>query len=108
MQQVRIGVLAVFLAAVPSSNGSAWAAMSGSGPQHLTGARQRDFVLQWNDVVLEAIRRSTPGPPMVARALAIVHTCIYDAWAAYGAVATATQLGRNLRRSSPPRSPQNK
>jgi len=81
MQQVRIGGLAVFLAAVPSSNGSAWAAraaMSGSGPQHLTGVRQRDVVLQWNDVVLEAIRRSTLGPPMVARALAIVHTCMHD------------------------------
>ena len=108
MQQVRIGVLAVFLAAVPSSNGSAWAAMSGSGPQHLTGARQRDVVLQWNDVVLEAIRRSTLGPPMVARALAIVHTCMYDAWAAYDAVASGTQLGANLRRPSRERSPEHK
>jgi hypothetical protein len=38
-------------------------------------------VLQWNSAALEAIRRSTLGPPAVARALAIVHTCIYDAWA---------------------------
>ena len=45
------------------------------------------LVVQWNDVLLEAIRESRPGPPMVARALAIVHTAMYDAWAAYDPVA---------------------
>ena len=30
---------------------------------------------------------------MVARALAIVHTCMYDAWAAYDDRARGTQLG---------------
>jgi hypothetical protein len=34
---------------------------------------------------------------MVARALAIVHTCIYDAWAAYDEKALGTQLGGRLR-----------
>jgi len=34
---------------------------------------------------------------MVARALAIVHTCIYDAWAAYDENAVGTQLGGTLR-----------
>jgi len=34
---------------------------------------------------------------MVARALAIVHTCIYDAWAAYDKHALGTQLGGSLR-----------
>ena len=34
---------------------------------------------------------------MVARALAIVHTCIYDAWAAYDQHALGTQLGGRLR-----------
>lgn len=47
--------------------------------------------------MLEAIRRSTLGPPIVARALAIVHTCMYDAWAAYDPVARGTQLGVSLR-----------
>lgn len=36
-------------------------------------------VVRWNEAALEAIRSTHPGPPMVARALAILHTCIYDA-----------------------------
>jgi len=36
---------------------------------------------------------------MVARALAIGHTCIYDAWAAYDHKAVGTRLGGSLRRS---------
>jgi hypothetical protein len=35
---------------------------------------------------------------MVARALAIAHTCIYDAWAAYDNKAVGTRLGGSLRR----------
>jgi hypothetical protein len=35
---------------------------------------------------------------MVARALATVHTCIYDAWAAYDHRAIGTRLGAGLRR----------
>lgn len=38
---------------------------------------------------------------MVARALAVVHTCMYDAWAAYDEHAIATQLGGALRRPLP-------
>jgi len=34
---------------------------------------------------------------MVARVLAIVHTCMYDAWAAYDQRAVGTQLGGSLR-----------
>jgi len=34
---------------------------------------------------------------MVARALAIVHTCMYEAWAAYDQKAVGTQLGGSLR-----------
>ena len=38
------------------------------------------------------------GPPIVARVLAVVHTCMYDAWAAYDDVAVGTRLGNTLRR----------
>ncbi|HEY6286588.1 MAG TPA: vanadium-dependent haloperoxidase [Ktedonobacteraceae bacterium] len=38
------------------------------------------------------------GPPIVARALAVVHTCMYDAWAAYDDAAVGTHLGSALRR----------
>lgn len=45
---------------------------------------------------------------MVARALAIVHTAMYDAWAAYDEVAIGTRLGGSLRRPSSEHSPDNK
>ena len=47
-------------------------------------------VVQWNNVALQAIRDTHPGPPMAARALAILHTCLYDAWVAYDPVAIGT------------------
>ncbi len=57
-----------------------------------------NVVVQWNEKVLQGVRDSTLGPPMVARALAIVHTCAYDAWAAYDRHAVGTQFGGALRR----------
>jgi hypothetical protein len=65
-------------------------------------------VLRWNEAVLEGIRNSSLGPPMVARALAIVHTGIYDAWAAYDRRARGTQLGAALRRPASERTLANK
>ncbi len=44
------------------------------------------------------MRNSKLGPPMVARALAIAHTSIYDAWALYDDKAVGTRLGSSLRR----------
>jgi len=55
-------------------------------------------VLQWNQTALDAVSNGTLGPPMVARALAIVHTAMFDAWAAYDATAVGTRLGASLRR----------
>ena len=65
-------------------------------------------VVAWNRVALEAIRIVKPGPPMVARSLAIVHTAMYDAWAAYDAVALATRTGALLRRPAKERTAANK
>jgi len=66
-------------------------------------------VVTWNKAALEAIQRSPhPGPPQMARALAILHTCIYDAWAAYDPVALGTQLGGTLRRPPAERTPDHK
>lgn len=47
-------------------------------------------VVRWNQVALEAIRQTHPGPPMVARIVAILHTAMYDAWAAYEGKLCAT------------------
>src|SRR2546425_5791422 len=58
---------------------------------------QPNVVIQWNNAALQGVRDSKIGPPMVARALAVVHTCIYDAWVAYDQNALGTQLGGSLR-----------
>jgi hypothetical protein len=59
------------------------------------------IVLQWNEALLQGVRSFRLGPPMVARALAIGHTCMCDAWAAYDHKAVGARLGGLLRR--PPR-----
>jgi hypothetical protein len=61
-------------------------------------ASSENIVLRWNEALLQALRESRLGPPMVARALAIAHTCMFDAWAAYDGAAAGTQLGDRLRR----------
>ena len=62
-------------------------------------AQPRDsIVINWNNAFLQGVRESKLGPPMVARALAIAHTCIYDAWAAYDHKAVGTLLGGSLLR----------
>ena len=75
--------------------------------------RHRDptVVVHWNEAALEEIRSGIPrvmGPPMAARALAIAHTCMYDAWAAYDDKAVGTRLGDALRRPPRERSRANK
>ncbi|MEY4375552.1 MAG: hypothetical protein RJB26_102 [Pseudomonadota bacterium] len=64
--------------------------------------------VEWNAVLLQAIRDTKPGPPMTARAIAVVHTCIYDAWAAYDAKASGTQFGGDLRQPAGARTAANK
>ena len=60
----------------------------------------KSVVIKWNEAALQGVRDSKIGPPMVARALAIVHTCAFDAWAAYDGRAVGTRLGSALRRPS--------
>src|SRR5438445_10529134 len=56
-----------------------------------------NIAIEWNQAALQGVRDSKLGPPMVSRALAIVHTCMYDAWAAYDERALGTRLGGALR-----------
>jgi hypothetical protein len=65
-------------------------------------------VVQWNNATLQAIRDLRPGPPMAARALAIVHTCMYDAWTAYHPVALPTQRTSGVPKVADQRSHANK
>lgn len=67
-----------------------------------------NVVLQWNSAAIDAARAANVGAPMVSRALAVLHTCMYDAWAACDASAVGTQLGGVLRRSPSERTLSNK
>lgn len=69
---------------------------------------EETIVVTWNEATLQAIRDTHPGPPIVARMLAITHTCIYDAWAAYDSVAVGTRLGGTLRQPMAERTLPNK
>jgi hypothetical protein len=65
-------------------------------------------VVIWDNATLQAVRDTHPGPPMVARMLAVAHTCMYDAWAAYDNKAVGTRFGNQLRRPAEERSRANK
>jgi hypothetical protein len=54
-------------------------------------------VLGWNLVALQAVRTVRPGPLASARALAVLHTCMYNAWAAYDDDARQTAHGVAVR-----------
>ena len=73
-----------------------------------TAGRVENVVIRWNNALLQGVRDSKLGPPMVARALAIAHTCMYDAWAAYDSVGVGTRLGGDLRRPAKERRLANK
>jgi hypothetical protein len=67
-----------------------------------------NVVLQWNNEALECVRLVRTPPVVNARALFIVHSAAYDAWAAYDAKAVGTRLGGTLRRPSSERTTVNK
>ena len=69
--------------------------------------RQRT-VVQWNDTALQAMRAQRPGAPMAARSLAVAHTAMYDAWAAYDATALGTRHRAALRRPASDHNAHNK
>lgn len=62
-------------------------------PAAATGSATGSVVVRWNEATVEALRRSGLPPTAMARGLSIVHTCIYDAWAAYQDVAAPTRTG---------------
>ncbi len=71
-------------------------------------ARADSIVTEWNDVFLQAVRDVKFGPPQTARAGAVIHTCIFDAWACYDAIAVGTEYFGYLRRPEAERTDANK
>jgi hypothetical protein len=51
----------------------------------------------WNEVALQAIHAARPGALAAARALAVLHTSMYNAWAAYDDDARQTAHGVAVR-----------
>jgi hypothetical protein len=70
----------------------------GCGGGSASNGYTRNAAVQWDDTLIDAISATRFGPPQVARAIGMVHTAMYDAWAAYDAVAVGTRLGGTLRR----------
>jgi hypothetical protein len=100
--QTGIRVACALTIAIP------WLCLATLGASQPIAPDEANSVIQWNNAALQGVRDSKLGPPMVARALAIVHTCIYDAWAAYDRKAFGTQLGPALRRPKSERTLANK
>jgi len=71
----------------------------GSGPVAQPWAG--NVVTGWAEQALQAIRVARPGPPMGARSLAVLFTCMYNAWCAYDAVAVPTPTSAEARRPVP-------
>ena len=67
-----------------------------------------NLALKWNDAALRGPRDSRLPAPEVARALAVINTCIYDAWVAYDDVAQGTQMEDAIRAPVPERTIKNK
>jgi hypothetical protein len=65
-------------------------------------------VLGWNQQVLDTIVATKTGPTIAVRGLAVVHTAIYDAWAAYDSVAVPTMANGNQRQPAAERTLANK
>jgi hypothetical protein len=71
-------------------------------------AARDNVVLVWDEAALQAIRDTRPAPTVTARALAVVHASIYEAWAAYHPRAVGPRLGGALRRPAAERTLANK
>ena len=76
------------------------AAAAGGGPAwpidtYGTPRTTDNVVLKWDEQLLSTIRAYPPqtGPTVAARALAEVHTAMYDAWAAYDPTAAGSTAG---------------
>ena len=110
---LRIGSGAALGGALAACGGDGGGAGGGNGghggttPPPAPDPVRSKVALAWNNVTLNAIRATRPSPPVSARALAIVHTAMYDAWAAYDSVAVGTRHGAQLRRPLAEQTPAN-
>ncbi|MEM6598680.1 MAG: DUF6851 domain-containing protein [Cyanobacteria bacterium P01_C01_bin.69] len=62
----------------------------------------------WDRAVQKAVITAAVGPTVASRAYGILHTAMFDAWAAYDTNAVGTQLGDDLQRSPAENTTENK
>src|SRR5829696_801673 len=89
--------LAILVVATLAVTGGSAAGLFGGATAW--AAADDNLVLKWNQAALDSITdTAVPGirraPPVAARSLAIAHTAIYDAWAAYDNTAKPTNGAR--------------
>ena len=73
-----------------------------------TGLAQENVVIRWNNAALQTTRYLRPGVSTISRSLAIMHTCMFDAWSAYDGKAVATIPQNRRRRPLQERTEENK
>ena len=104
---LKLGTGAAIAAALTACHSSGGGGGGGTTTPPVEPVRTK-VVVGWNIVILNAIRVTRVAPPIAARALAIVHTAMYNAWAAYDLVALSTVApGATLRRPAAEHTPAN-
>jgi hypothetical protein len=93
---VVMALVVATLAAMTTTAGPALAASGPAWPIDTYGSPRPNSdnrILRWDEQLLNAIRAypAQTGPTITARALAVLHTATYDAWAAYDTKAVGTR-----------------
>lgn len=58
---------------------------------------EKTLSIQWNQLALEAIKLTKTAAPLAARALAMVHTAMYDAWSVYDKCSISTTTAKYIK-----------
>jgi PAP2 superfamily len=96
--QLRSLMFALTAAGLVACGGGGDSASTNNPSQPINQSYQASTVVAWNTVAIDAIRTGTLGPPAVARALGMVHTAMFDAWAAYDERALAVSANAPAKR----------
>ncbi|MBA2394883.1 MAG: vanadium-dependent haloperoxidase [Ktedonobacteraceae bacterium] len=87
-------------AAVVATGIGTWLGLHTNSTHALPILLGNNAAVTWNKTALQAIENVGMGPTPASRALAITHTCMYDAWATYDAVAVPTRPNGIPRQAS--------
>jgi hypothetical protein len=58
---------------------------------------EKTLTTKWNQLTLDAIVATQTSPPLAARALAMVHTAMFDAWSVYDKCAISTTTAQYIK-----------